>query len=71
MIVYEHNYFVFRIFIHYIEWSQARIIWIAFHKNRENKKCLIANLPKDVVNHVFDFLGPCKTPKLKTNALFL
>ena len=39
------------------EWNKwERIIWIAFYKNVQNKQCLIALLPKDVVKHVVAFL---------------
>ena len=39
-----------------IRWESERIIWIGFHKNAQNSKCLIAQLPKDVVTHILDFL---------------
>ena len=32
-----------------LNWKFERIIWIAFYKNNENDKCLIDQLPKDIV----------------------
>ena len=37
-------------------WSIERLLWIAFHKNTNNLKCLIQNLPKDIVFHILSFL---------------
>ena len=51
------EHFVFDVYINYIEWDIARIIWIAFYKNDKNEKCLISQLPKDLVKFVLGLLG--------------
>ena len=61
IVVSETNYYSFTIFVHYIEWRQERLIWIAFLKNEKNKDCLFGTLPKDIVNHVLLFVGPRRT----------
>ena len=55
--MYDFNYFVFDVLVHYITWDVARIIWIGFHKNGNNDSCLIDLLPKDVLKHALNFLG--------------
>ena len=40
----------------HILWQQERIIWIAFHKNEKNIKCLVPQLPKDVVKQILKLL---------------
>ena len=57
LVIHEKKYFTFNIYTHYIEWKHARIIWIAFYKNNQNKKCFIDTLGKDVVKIIFNFLG--------------
>ena len=39
-----------------IEWNIERIIWIAFYQNKDNKKCLIQLLPKDIVKKILALL---------------
>ena len=39
-----------------ILWDQERTIWIGFLKNENNSKCLIQQLPKDILNHILSFL---------------
>ena len=63
--------FVFKVYVHYIEWKQARILWIGFHKNDKNKKCLLQSLGKDVVKQIITFVGPLKTPIRIKNSLFI
>ena len=40
----------------HILWKQERIIWIAFYKNEKNIKCLVSQLPKDIVKKILNFL---------------
>ena len=56
LVMQDYSYFIFKIYVHYIEWNQARIIWIGFYKNQDNKKCFIAKLPKDIVKQLFVYL---------------
>ena len=56
LVMQEYKYFIFKIYVHYIEWNQARIVWIGFYKNENNPKCLIAKLPKDIVKQLFEYL---------------
>ena len=39
-----------------IDWTIERIVWIAFFKNENNAKCILAKIPKDVVNLVLSFI---------------
>ena len=39
----------------FISWKQARIIWIGFHQNDKNDKCLISSLPKDIIKLILTF----------------
>ena len=71
IVMNERNYYQFTIFVHYIEWDQERIIWIAFLKNENNKQCLIDTLPKDIVNHILRFVGSRRMPNLEKIVLFL
>ena len=48
LIVHNKNY-ILNIYSHYVESKIERTIWIAFYKNDKNEKCLIKNLPKDLV----------------------
>ena len=52
-----NKHFIFDVYIHYIEWNVERIVWIGFYKNNENNQCFIHQLPKDLINYVFKFLG--------------
>ena len=71
MVMHSQNYFAFKIYVHYVEWSQTRLIWIAFYKNQKNKQCLIPKLPKAVVKNILGFAGPLKTPNREKLALFI
>ena len=57
IVMHKTNYMHFKIYTHYITWSSERIIWIAFYKNDKNDKCLIKQLPKDVIHFIIGFLG--------------
>ena len=57
LVLQERQHFIFDIIKHYIEWNVARLIWIAFYKNSKNNKCLIKQLPKDLVIYILLFLG--------------
>ena len=37
-------------------WEKQRIIWIGYLKNDENKQCLLAKLPKDLIKVILSFL---------------
>ena len=58
IIVQQQNYCVLKVYVNYITWDVARIIWIGFEKNETNNKCLIGMLPKDVVRYILNMLGP-------------
>ena len=60
IVVYEHNYFGLDVFVNYLEWDIVRVLWIGFYKNDKNDDCLIHSLPKDIVKHIFTFLGVLK-----------
>ena len=57
LILHDTNYFYLNIYVDYIESKIERIIWIGFYKNKENNKCLIKTLPKDLINYVLYLLG--------------
>ena len=57
LIVQDKNYCLLNIYAHYVESKIERIIWIGFYKNDKNDKCLIKNLPKDLVLYVLQLLG--------------
>ena len=58
MIVLQYQQqFIFDIYADSIEWNIERIIWIAFHKNVNNKHCLFAKLPKDLVRKIIRLIG--------------
>ena len=67
LILQENSYFRLNIYIHHLESTIERIIWIGFYKNAENKKCLIKTLPKDLIMYILDLLGKqtIKTPYIK------
>ena len=71
IVINETNYYTFPIYVHYIEWCQERLIWIAFWKNEDNKQCLLGTLPKDIINHILRFVGPRRMPHFEKIALFL
>ena len=35
-----------------MKWQRERLIWIAFYKNKNNKKCFVDRLSKDVVKYI-------------------
>ena len=39
-----------------INWENERIIWIAYFKNNDNKKCFLNQMSKDVITYVISFL---------------
>ena len=57
IVLHKDKHCVIDIYIHYIEWEIARLIWIAFYKEENNDKCLIANLPKDLIKYILNLLG--------------
>ena len=57
IVLHGYNHFIFDVYLHYIEWNIARIIWIGFHKNENNDTCLIQQLPKDLVKYILSLLG--------------
>ena len=67
LIVKDNSYFCLNIYMHYMEGKIERIIWIGFYKNKDNDKCLIQTLPKDLVVHILHFLGKqsMKIPYIK------
>lgn len=72
LIMQCNKHFLMPIYTNYIDWDIARLIWIAFYKNSENKNCFIHSLPKDIVFLVFDFVGTTLGDiKKNENAIFL
>ena len=67
LILHDTNYFHINIYIHYLEARIERIIWIGFHKNKANNKCLIKTLPKDLIVYILYLLGKqsIKSPYIK------
>ena len=57
-----NKHFIFDVYIHYTEWNVERIIWIGFYKNNDNNECFIHQLPKDLIQHVFKFVGKICPP---------
>ena len=57
LVLQGKKYFIFDIYNHYINWNVARIIWIGFVKNDTNNKCLIKQLPKDLIKYILELLG--------------
>ena len=37
------------------DWNQARLMWVGHLKNKNNKKCLVRLLPKDVIKYILQF----------------
>lgn len=33
-------------------WNEIRLLWIAFFKNRNNDKCYISKIPKEIIFHI-------------------
>ena len=33
-------------------WKYERLLWIAYLKNENNKKCLLASMPKDIIKQI-------------------
>ena len=56
VIVSGKNYFGLNIIVHYVEARIERIIWIGFYKNKDNNKCLIHRLPKDLIIYILNGL---------------
>ena len=56
----DHNYCTFKIYTHYLTWDVARLLWIGFYNNTQNKNCLIDSLPKDLLKHILRFFGGIK-----------
>ena len=46
-------------FVRPMDWDIERQIWIAFEKNRKNKKCLFATLPKVIVRKILYLCQEC------------
>ena len=57
VLLQKEKRFIFDVYVHYIEWDVARLIWIAFYKNEKNKQCFIRKLPKDLVKYILSLLG--------------
>ena len=43
-----------------LKWKYERIMWIGFHKNKENDECLIHQLPKDIVKKIIKMFEYCR-----------
>lgn len=56
-IVQQHNYCLFNIAVYYLNSRIEKTIWIAFYKNKKNKKCLLSKLPKDSILYLLFLLG--------------
>ena len=57
LILHGKGSFDLNVYMHYIEPRIERIIWIGFYKNKENKKCFVKTLPKDLIIYILYFLG--------------
>ena len=57
LIVQSINYGIINMYLHYVEPSVERIIWIAFYKNNDNNKCFFKTIPKDLVTYILELLG--------------
>ena len=57
IIVQQQNYCLLNVYAHFVEPTVERIIWIAFHKNGNNDKCLLKTLPKDLILYILCMLG--------------
>lgn len=57
IVLQRRKHFIFDIHVDYVEWNVARIIWIAFYKNRHNSNCFIGQLPKDLIKSILDLVG--------------
>ena len=71
IVMQDHNYYAFDVYSHYIGWNQAKTIWIGFHKNEANDKCLIAKLPKDIIKYIIKIVGVVGIPKTAARAIFV
>ena len=57
LILQGKNYFNLNISVCHVKATIERIIWIGFYKNKDNSKCLIQTLPKDLIIYILDLLG--------------
>ena len=58
LVLQHKEKFVFDLYVG-IQWNIERLIWIGFYKNGENSKCLIDELPKDIVKMILKmFMSP-------------
>ena len=42
-----------------LPWKYQRQIWIAYYKNRNNKKCIIGHCPKSILYIIVDLCANC------------
>lgn len=63
LIIQDKNCYILNVYRHYVEAKIERILWIAFYKNEKNDKCLIKNLPKDLVVNILKLLGKLEQMK--------
>ena len=57
LIVQGTNYFTFKLnlLVDMFDWKLERLLWIAYLKNQDNTRCLLAQVAKVVVQHIIDF----------------
>ena len=60
-----NKYCLLNIYCNYVESKIERILWIGFYKNKQNKKCFIDKLPKDIIMHILKLLGKLVYPYIK------
>lgn len=56
VLMQNHNYTHFNIYSWHYDWNILRLIWIGYHKNRQNNLCYFSLLPRDIINHLTHFL---------------
>lgn len=40
-----------------VPWSTSRLIWIGFHKNNQNTKCIFGQLDKNIIKYILQFFS--------------
>ena len=61
--------FILKVSFAELEWNIIRLIWIAFLKNVSNEKCLLAQLPQDIIKSIEKMLKPLKTVWIHNHSL--
>lgn len=48
-----------------IRWDKERIVWIGYHKNKNNNDCLLIQIPKDIVFEILTYIRRASRKQIK------